>query len=194
MDLPLSSFSQSQEDKAIATLRLIQKRNKLQVLPENLKLKESAPCRSGLNQWSGLFAKGYIRTTCLLGGMWFLNMGAYYGICFITPSYFKVSSPLLFLSLSSLGHWTDLSLFSKAMHDNEYLAAFISSCSEVPGILAASWLVDALGRKWTLILFYLICGVATVILSLGQEFLPFAALVVAAVFSRGEFALSLSLS
>ena len=98
------------------------------------------------------------------------------------------------LSLSSLGHWTDLSLFSKAMHDNEYLAAFISSCSEVPGILAASWLVDALGRKWTLILFYLICGVATVILSLGQEFLPFAALVVAAVFSRGEFALSLSLS
>ena len=88
-------------------------------------------------------------------------MGSYYGICFVTPIYFK------------------------AQHDNEYVAAFVSSVSEVPGILAVSWAADRVGRRGALIAGYSVCAVATALLSLSA-YLPYAALVTSAVFSRAS--------
>mmetsp|Transcript_10465 Transcript_10465/g.19679 ORF Transcript_10465/g.19679 Transcript_10465/m.19679 type:complete len:477 (+) Transcript_10465:235-1665(+) len=156
----LSRNTQAMADKAVETLYKIQDINKLSTLPENLKLHKLDDGASR-KEWKKLFDKNFCLTTIILTCLWFLNMGAYYGICFVTPLYFK------------------------GLHDNEYLAAFISACSEVPGILASSWLVDRLGRKKTLILMYIICGIATALLSL-DSYLPFAGLVTAAVISRGS--------
>lgn len=178
----LSRNTQAMADKAVETLYKIQDINKLSTLPENLKLHKLDDGASR-KEWKKLFDKNFCLTTIILTCLWFLNMGAYYGICFVTPLYFKGR----FLCHVFLSLWLSLSLTFPflGLHDNEYLAAFISACSEVPGILASSWLVDRLGRKKTLILMYIICGIATALLSL-DSYLPFAGLVTAAVISRGS--------
>jgi putative MFS transporter len=162
IESPRFHLKAKNEQKAIQTLRAMALKNKMQpAFPDNLRLKSLPEEVSKAEQWKTLFNKKYRLSTLILTGLWFLNMGAYYGICFVTPLYFK------------------------ALHDNEYLAAFISSCSEVPGILAASWLVDHWGRKHTLMIMYSICFIFTVLMGLSA-YLPFPALVVMAVFSRGS--------
>jgi nitrate/nitrite transporter NarK len=141
IESPRFHLKAKNEQKAIQTLRAMALKNKMQpAFPDNLRLKSLPEEVSKAEQWKTLFNKKYRLSTLILTGQWFLNMGAYYGICFVTPLYFK------------------------ALHDNEYLAAFISSCSEVPGILAASWLVDHWGRKHTLMLMYSICFIFTVLM------------------------------
>lgn len=165
VESPRYHLRKGQEEKAVATLRLAALKNKVD-LPEDLKLQaQSQEDKSSNNnrwqKWLTIFSRKYCLTTVLLLLLWFLNMGSYYGICFVTPLYFK------------------------ALHDNEYLAAFISALSEIPGLLLSSWLLDKIGRKKTLLVLYTICGISTVILGL-DHYLPFPVLVIAAVFSRGS--------
>ena len=141
VESPRFDLAHGHEDRALKTLRLVDGANAKAralwapraeghsapplALPANLRLlrgaqgtKPSPTLGTRLGSWVGLFRAPHTYTTLPLCALWFLNMGAYFGICFVTPLYFK------------------------AMNDNAYLAAFISSCSEVPGIIAAAFLVS----------------------------------------------------
>ena len=98
IESPRLHLKAKQEKRAVQTLQLIAKKNHLEPFPEGLKLKGLPEEESKKRQWLAIFSRKYALSTFILTFLWFLNMGAYYGICFVTPLYFK------------------------ALHDNEYLA------------------------------------------------------------------------
>lgn len=164
VESPRFHLGAGKREAAEKTVRKIALANRASAFPRNFRLREpSAPSSRGEGATIArvLFGEDLWPTTLILASLWFLNMGSYYGICFVTPIYFK------------------------AQHDNEYVAAFVSSVSEVPGILAVSWAADRVGRRGALIAGYSVCAVATALLSLSA-YLPYAALVTSAVFSRAS--------
>ena len=164
VESPRFHLGAGKRQAAEETVRKIALANRASAFPRNFRLREpSAPSSRGEGATIArvLFGEDLWPTTLILASLWFLNMGSYYGICFVTPIYFK------------------------AQHDNEYVAAFVSSVSEVPGILAVSWAADGVGRRGALIAGYSVCAVATALLSLSA-YLPYAALVTSAVFSRAS--------
>ena len=100
------------------------------------------------------------RTTVLLWIQWFALVFSYYGLAFVTPAYFS------------------------AQQGNEYLAAFIVTFAEFPGLLASTFMVEPLGRKNTQTVLLLVCVVGSFVLCF--ESLPYGLLVAAAVVARGS--------
>ena len=48
---------------------------------------------------------------------------------------------------------------SKGSGDNSYLEVFITSSAELPGVFLALVLINSVGRRWTLGITFLLCGV-----------------------------------
>ena len=100
------------------------------------------------------------RTTVLLWILWFSLVFSYYGLSFVTPAYFS------------------------SREGNEYLAAFIVTFAEFPGLLASTFMVEPLGRKLTQTVLLLVCVSGSFVLCFTG--LPYGVLVLAAVVARGS--------
>ncbi|KAJ4462912.1 putative Synaptic vesicle 2-related protein [Paratrimastix pyriformis] len=86
-----------------------------------------------------LFAKGMWRTTVSMWLIWFIDTFVYYGFMILTPDYFQLEAK-----------------------DSNYLMIFVTTAAEVPGLLAAALLVDRLGRKRSLALYFALTMAATI--------------------------------
>jgi putative MFS transporter len=90
-----------------------------------------------------LFSANYRRITIMLSIIWFINALAYYGVVVMTPSFFR----------------------SGASSDSAvYIETFITSAAEFPGVIAAVFLINSIGRKKTQGWMFLICGFALFLL------------------------------
>jgi MFS family permease len=90
-----------------------------------------------------LFEKSFLRTTLPLFAVWFLMAFSYYGVVVMTPEYFKAHS---------------------STQDAPFLAVFITSAAELPGIFLAAGLINTIGRKKTQILLFVVCGITMFLL------------------------------
>jgi len=85
-----------------------------------------------------IFTRKYIMTTLALSVIWFVVSFAYYGVVVLTPDYFKAKG---------------------SSGDNQYREVFITSSAELPGVILAAVLINSVGRKLTIGITFLFCGV-----------------------------------
>ncbi|WP_281267834.1 MFS transporter [Sulfoacidibacillus thermotolerans] len=88
------------------------------------------------------------KRTILLWVLWFTANFAYYGMFFWLPS-------VLVLKGYSL------------IHSFGYV--LIMAIAQVPGYLASAWLVEKIGRKWTLVLFSLVSAISALLFGLSNS-------------------------
>lgn len=96
---------------------------------ESFRPAPGATRRSG--NWRSLFAGVLARRTTMLWVLWFGMVFSYYGIFTWLPSIFAQNFPLV-----------------RALEYN-----VVITVAQVPGYFAAAWLVERIGRKWTLAAF-----------------------------------------
>ncbi len=128
---------------------------------EGVSLPAAAAARKGKTaRVQDLLVPSLRRTTVLLWTLWFSLVFSYYGLAFVTPAYFS------------------------SREGNEYLAAFIVTFAEFPGLLASTLMVEPLGRKSTQTVLLLVCVSGSFVLCFSG--LPYGVLVLAAVVARGS--------
>ncbi len=89
------------------------------------------------------------KKTILLWVLWFTANFAYYGMFFWLPSVLVLKG---FSLIHSFGY------------------VLIMAIAQVPGYLASAWLVEKLGRKWTLVLFSVISAISALLFGLSNSF------------------------
>ncbi len=97
---------------------------------------------------ANLWSHGNRRKTFVLWVIWFTANFAYYGMFLWLPSVLALKG---FSLVHSFGY------------------VLIMAIAQVPGYLAAAWLVDKLGRKWTLILFSILSAVSALLFGLSTS-------------------------
>lgn len=97
---------------------------------------------------SRLWQKDLRKRTILLWVLWFTANFAYYGMFFWLPSVLVLKG---FSLINSFGF------------------VLIMAIAQVPGYLVAAWLVDIIGRKWTLVLFAMISAISALLFGMSTS-------------------------
>lgn len=97
---------------------------------------------------SRLWQKDLRKRTILLWVLWFTANFAYYGMFFWLPSVLVLKG---FTLINSFGF------------------VLIMAIAQVPGYLVAAWLVDIIGRKWTLVLFAMISAISALLFGMSTS-------------------------
>ena len=97
---------------------------------------------------ANLWTRGNGKKTFVLWVIWFTANFAYYGMFLWLPSVLALKG---FSLVHSFGY------------------VLIMAIAQVPGYLTAAWLVDKLGRKWTLLLFSLLSAVSALLFGLSSS-------------------------
>jgi putative MFS transporter len=108
-------------------------------LPTLDSFRPSANAPRGRGDWLSLFAGVLARRTTMLWVLWFGMVFSYYGIFTWLPSIFAQNFPLV-----------------RALEYN-----LVITIAQVPGYFAAAWLVERIGRKWTLATFLVGSGIGS---------------------------------
>jgi putative MFS transporter len=95
-----------------------------------------------------LFEPRFARTTILLWLIWFLISLGYYGAFTWLPSWFRTKG----FSLLAV-----------------YPNTFVMALAQLPGYFSAAWLVEKLGRRWTLAIYLCASGVFAWLFALAQS-------------------------
>jgi MFS family permease len=92
-----------------------------------------------------LFSSGLRLLTSLLWVIWFNSSLIYYGIVLFTPEYFQ-------------------SFDGAILSGNLFLFVLITSLAEFPGVILSALIVERLGRKKTVAIFFILCGASLYLL------------------------------
>lgn len=95
-----------------------------------------------------MFNRKFLRVSLTLLTIWFLMAFCYYGVVVLTPEYFKSHSDA---------------------KDEPYLAVFITSAAELPGIILAAVAINRFGRKKTQISMFAVCGLFMMLLMIPAQ-------------------------
>ena len=136
-------ISQSKVEEAKKVILMLEEKLNVKSEPFDSELSEEEKGTSSAVEAPGfaaLWAKPYARRTIMLWLAWFGIVFSYYGIFMWLPSIvFKQGF--------------------EVVKTFEYV--MIMTLAQLPGYYAAAWLVDVIGRKYTLSLFLLMSGVAS---------------------------------
>eukprot|EP00761_Pharyngomonas_kirbyi_P012504 gb/GECH01012531.1/.p1 GENE.gb/GECH01012531.1/~~gb/GECH01012531.1/.p1 ORF type:complete len:525 (+),score=60.83 gb/GECH01012531.1/:1-1575(+) len=148
-------------DKAWDVIRKAAKQNRQKDFPHHGRLIEdeevSNANRGSLKDLLGNKAMAYLSIVLWL--IWFSDTFVYYGLVFFTPQYFKSDN-----------------------ENSEYLAVFLTSIAEVPGLFCSALIINRLGRKITLFILFTVGAIFTFLLAIPD--LPTVAGTIFAIVSR----------
>jgi putative MFS transporter len=136
-----------QPEKARAVLELVAHTNGVLLPPGELAVPPPAPRGRVADLWQ----PGVRRTTLLLWLIWFTISLGYYGVFTWLPSYFRLKG-----------------METLPVYQNTFLLAL----AQLPGYFSAAYLVERIGRRWTLAGYMVASGLFTYLFALANS-LPF---------------------
>ncbi|KAL0308353.1 UNVERIFIED_CONTAM: Organic cation/carnitine transporter 7 [Sesamum radiatum] len=95
-----------------------------------------------------LFSSKLIRTNLLLWFLYFGNTFAYYGVILLTSELSSDQSKCNSIKLHS----------EKSQNASLYIDVFITSLAEVPGLILSAFIVDRMGRKFSMVIMFVLAS------------------------------------
>jgi len=152
------------EEEAIKVLKDVARINAagtasgVSAVPDSFRLQMPKEEGEGGN-FCDLFSPQLWVTTSLLWVIWCTNVLTYYGIVLVIPMYFKDDATKPYTSSGAPAPATIV-----CGDDSEFTSAFINTCAELPACFLACFIIDRIGRKKTMLSFFILAGVCTLLM------------------------------
>ncbi|XP_067294853.1 synaptic vesicle 2-related protein isoform X2 [Pseudorasbora parva] len=137
------------EDKALNTLKHVAASNGSS-MPSGRLIANTQTDRGRIKD---LFIPEYCKTTLLIWFIWLCNAFSYYGLVLLTTELFQTGSACSVTDNSSMEPQCNLGCKYLTFHDYEDL--LWTTLAEFPGVLISVWMIDRIGRRKSMALFFL---------------------------------------
>lgn len=152
---PRFDLTQGRHDLALKTLHKIAKNNNKAPIKKRLACNEISMKERG--RMVELWDRALRRTTILLNLIWLLSAVNYYGIVLMATELFQMNNACHAGSDTSVTTIDRNCYISCVELDfNDYLDIFWTALAEFPGLIVALFLIEIIGRRFTLGLLFLI--------------------------------------